>query len=324
MAEIASMYGRVVSDYHGVDSGYRNTSHFFTASDGEELNFILYKHEPGIVGLIERTNALGQYLATGGLPVRKPVDPRIIQVGHRYGSLYGYLGGQTIPWKAYTMKHIKLLGYGLARFHEVAVEYPGNLPDIETVYREIYMRMERYFDESDVKRAMKQKLALAIELPDYRNLLDYAYSMSDRTPLHMDFVRSNLLFDDANASSELAVETLALSGILDLEKAAFGHPLFDLARTYAFLLVDCDKPAEKIYKYFLRSGYVKRGGGDGRMFLDASTAPLFERLVTLFLVYDFYKFLRQNPYESLEKNHHFNRTISLLEALGKITRHDGV
>ncbi len=70
--------------------------------------------------------------------------------------------------------------------------------------------------------------------------------------LHMDFVRGNILYSQNHE--------LRISGILDFEKAAYGSPLFDIARTYAFLLVDCKYKSEKeIGKYFLRSGYIKRG-----------------------------------------------------------------
>ncbi len=312
MDEIASMYGRTVTAYQGVDSGYRNTSHFFKSADGEQLNFILYKNEPEIVDLIKRTNALSVHLVVTGLPVRSPVDSRIIKVGNRYGSLYGYLDGHTIPWEAYTMKHIKLLGYGLARFHEAARSYIGNLPDIELVYLDIYSRMEQYFTDTDVRVAMEQKLALGITLPDYRRLLEHACILGNRTTLHMDFVRSNLLFDHADSTSELSVETLALSGILDLEKAARGNVVFDIARTLAFLIVDCNKLESKIRKYFLDSGYIKRGNSDLRP-IYFEGVDMLEQLIDMFLVYDLYKLLCQNPYESLVDNHHFIRTRDILK-----------
>jgi hypothetical protein len=86
-----------------------------------------------------------------------------------------------------------------------------------------------------------------------------------------------------------------------------GSPLIDLARTYAFLLVDCPKPEAKITKYFLNSGYIKYG---------ESQLPLlpniFYNLTNFFLIFDFYKFLSHNPYESLEQNYHFCRTRDIL------------
>jgi len=117
----------------------------------------------------------------------------------------------------------------------------------------------------------------------------------------MDFVRGNILFD----------EGVHITGVLDFEKASHGHPLFDIARTLAFLLVDCKYKTEaQVRKYFLLSGYNKRGTGDFK--ITAMNARLLEQLVELFLLYDFYKFLRHNPYEALPQNEHFVRTQALL------------
>lgn len=312
LTEIAAMYGVDVADFGPVEGGYRNISHSFTARDGKKYNFILYKSEPDIVNLIRRTNMLGTYLEAAGLSVRAPVDERILRVGRRYGSLYRYLDGVTISWEAYTMKHIKVLGLSLAEFHKTGTSYGGDLPRIEDVCMEIHERMQRYFSQSVVVRALREKLSLSVDKKfTARTVL--AVNKGDEVALHMDFVRGNLLFRDLKGSSfqenivgKLQIGTVELSAILDLEKAARGPVVYDLARTLTFLLVDCPKPAEKVRKYFLDSGYKKRGGG-----VLPSSAEL-ESLITFFLTYDFYKFLKQNPYESLPKNHHFKRTVDIL------------
>lgn len=315
LTEIIQAYGHTIAEFGAVESGYRNISHRIVTVDGQSLNFILYKQEPQIVTLIKRTNALGAHVALSGLPVRRPVDPRIIRVGDRYGSLYGYLDGETIPWEAYTMKHIKLLGYGLAKFHTAATTFQGDLPDVEGVCREIYERITQYVSKTDNRQAIHHKLGLSVTLPSMVQLFDAAKKLPGRIPLHMDFVRSNLLFGKTNpqVDNQLCVETVALSGIIDLEKAAFGHPLFDIARTLAFLLVDCPKPEDKIRRYFLDSGYRKRGQRDVQP-INCLDMDLLESLITLFLLYDWYKFLHQNPYESLSLNHHYRRTVDLLRA----------
>lgn len=319
LAEIAAMYGVDVADFGPVEGGYRNTSHSFTAEDGKKYNFILYKNEDGIVELIQRTNVLGAHVATKGLSVRFPKDMRILRVGHRFGSLYGYLDGVTIPWEAYTMKHIKLLGQSMALFHTAAAGYAGpHLPDVEEVYCEILARMKQYFADENVRVALTKKLHFTIQVPEFSSLLQAAKLLPGRTVLHMDLVRSNVLFAERkdpsfqeNKTRDLQIGTIEMSGILDLEKAAVGHPLFDVARTLAFLLVDCTKPEEKIRKYFLDSGYRKRGGRELQP-VQVESEDLLEQLITLFLTYDFYKFLKQNPYESLPKNHHFKRTVDIL------------
>ncbi len=314
LAEVAALYGVSIASYGPVEGGYRNVSHSFVGKDGKEYNFILYKNEPGITQLIQRTNALGAHVAAKGLPVRAPLDERILKVGRRYGSLYGYLDGVTIPWEAYAKRHIKLLGAAMAKFHTVAADYAGPaLPDVEAVYEAICGRMDAYFADESVQRALREKLQLNVKVPDSSDFLIDARKLPGRTSLHMDLVRSNVLFRAAKAGDALVVDGIALSGILDLEKAATGHPLFDVARTLAFLLVDCPKPAEKTRKYFLDSGYRKRGGRNLQPVVVAG-GDMLERLVTLFLTYDFYKFLKQNPYESLPKNHHFKRTVHILVA----------
>lgn len=342
---VAAKYGVSIASFGPVEGGYRNTSHSFTTTDGRALNFILYKRESESIPLIMRSNELGLYVFERGLPVRAPVDKRILRVGDRYGSLYSYIQGETIPWEAYTMKHIKLVGFALARFHAAAKDFTEELPSVEDVYVAINHRMQQYFSDTHVVGAIREKLQLKAQIPDFTALLDSMKKLPGRQPLHMDFVRSNLLFRDARPNDVLTVGHVSLSGILDLEKAAYGHPLFDIARTLAFLLVDCSKPADKVYKYFLHSGYSKRGGGtwvlfdhDSCMFCDGWAFPAqrgdtgwqikpsepeqnrrlscsslwLEALVTMFLTYDLYKFLKQNPYESLQENHHFIRTVAML------------
>ena len=299
-----------------VKSGYRNVSHVVETKNGLRCNFIVYKREDGIVERIRRVNNFSLHLRAAGVPVRAPLDTRIVQLSGssnlRYGCLYSYEPGETIPWEAYSMKHIKLLGYALGKLHDAAGSYVGTLSSVTQEYEGIVTRMERYFADADVASAMQEKLGLELNMlfVDFHRLLDAAEHMPGQQALHMDFVRGNVLFRPSQQDDRFVVGGLALSGILDLEKAAYGHPLFDIARTLAFLLVDCDKQTEKIYKYFLQSGYIKRGGGSISSASDL--ADTLEPLVTMFLTYDFYKFLRQNPYESLGKNHHFIRTRDIL------------
>ncbi len=310
---IAKKYGYDAPEIDPPQSGYRNTSFRFRTARGDDLNFILYKREPDIVRLIRRTNALGGYVYERGLPVRAPVDKRILRVGQRHGSLYRYLDGETIPWEAYTMKHIKLLGMAMARFHDAARQFGGEMPDVEDVYAAIVLRMNAYFGDPNVTRALRDKLGMAVDAPDFTALLDQARRLPGRTVLHMDMVRSNVLFREAKAGDGFTVGNITLSGILDLEKAARGHVLFDVARSLAFLLVDCARPGASVRRYFLESGYRKRGGQNLQP-VRLPSGDMLESLITLFLTYDFYKFLRQNPYESLPENHHFIRTAAVLRA----------
>jgi Ser/Thr protein kinase RdoA (MazF antagonist) len=160
--------------------------------------------------------------------------------------------------------------------------------------------MQTYFAQAGVQKALKSKLHISTpkHLHDHLLALDNLARTPGQQPLHMDFVRGNILFTPT---------TSQVSGILDFEKVAWGHPTFDVARTLAFLLVDCKYKTEpKIRKYFLHSGYNKRGKAT------FTGGANLEKLIDMFLTYDFYKFLLHNPYESLPDNEHFVRTQALL------------
>jgi Ser/Thr protein kinase RdoA (MazF antagonist) len=307
---------------HLPQKGYRNTSYPATLKNGQMVNLIIYKSEPGILARIRRANYVADYAAQAGLPIRHTLDQRIIRLKTptrtAYGALYGYLPGQTIPWEAYTKAHIKLVGMAMSALH---ARLQGSDPVAHAVvdeYRAIVERMRLYFESQDVRKAMKQKLQLIPHIPSRRfdGILAICATLPHQQNLHMDFVRGNLLFDKAHPTSRFAIGDLALGGIIDFEKVAYGHPVFDVARTLAFLLVDCPvKSPEKIQKYFLQSGYNKRG--EAKFALPGipfhgGRLDLLEELTTMFLVYDFYKFLRHNPYESLNENHHFIRTRDIL------------
>ena len=221
----------------------------------------------------------------------------------RYAALYNYLSGSTIPWDSYTMEHLKQLGAVMSGMHHLLEVAPFTLENrVTDEYTVIATRMRSYFAEPGVRGALDAKLGLQVAVPErFFVLLRGCAGLSSQQILHMDFVRGNILFGhDAH-----------ITGVLDFEKAARGHPLFDIARTLAFLLVDCKyKTPAQVRKYFLISGYNKRGAGSFKV--TARNTPLLEQLVDLFLLYDFYKFLRHNPYESLPQNEHFVRTRALL------------
>ena len=196
------------------------------------------------------------------------------------------------------MDHIKQLGAALSDMHYALKGLPQkDLPFVIDECRALLKRMEKYFDNEGVHDALAGKLGLAIlDTTRLRPALTASIELPAQA-LHMDFVRGNILFDSGPT----------VTGILDFEKTAWGPVVFDIARTLAFLIVDCKYKTEaKVRKYFLHSGYNKRGQAKFE-----STA-LLEDLLNFFLLHDFYKFLRHNPYESLEQNEHFVRTRDFL------------
>lgn len=254
---------------------------------------------------IRRANKVGDFLTEQGLPARQTFSPKILalkgQRAIKFAAIYHYLPGNTIPWEAYTMERIKALGGAMGTMHAALYASTIVLPSVLDELNNLHERMRQYFTDLPASRALHQKLGLAVASFNFTTTLRACSALSAQ-PLHMDFVRGNILFNGND-----------ITGILDFEKTASGPPIIDLARTLAFLLVDCKYKAEpKIRKYFIESGYIKRGGGT------VGNAALLERLISLFLLHDFYKFLRHNPYEYLPQNEHFTRTRAILLQRGLI------
>lgn len=305
--QILELYGVHAVSVLPVQKGYRNASHAAITTTGLHVNIIIYKREPAILATLKRANLVGDYLAGQGFPARKTRDDHIVRLkGHnqtRYAALYDYLPGETIPWDAYTMAHIKELGAYLSAMHRLLKGAPFTLENTVTdEYLAAVERMRTYLERSGVQRALNAKLGMHASVPErFTSLLTECAKLPNQQILHMDFVRGNVLFDD----------TPSITGVLDFEKTAWGHPIFDVARTLAFLLVDCKyKSEQQVRKYFLFSGYDKRGPGSFK--ITPANRQLLEELVDLFLFYDFYKFLLHNPYESLAENEHFIRTRDIL------------
>jgi Ser/Thr protein kinase RdoA (MazF antagonist) len=314
---ILDSYGLADYSLLPAQKGYRNHSFAARLADGSTVNLMLYKREPDMLTRIRRANAVANFAAAKGLPARRTRSEKIIRLssprGNSYAALYEYLPGRTIPWEAYTRKHLKLLGKAMSDLHAALQDFDAQgLPGAADEYLEIVRRMRRYFADPNVRRALAAKLRLTVPeniFDDFEQMLRACRHLPYAHALHMDFVRSNILFDDSGGEP-------AVSGILDFEKTTCGHPVFDIARTLAFLLVDCKyKQPEKIRKYFLHSGYRKRGAADFQNVIIKTSGgeiDVLESLLDLFLLHDFYKFLCHNPYEFLHQNEHFVRTRDIL------------
>lgn len=323
------MFARIVPDIidkYGLDStrignvqkGYRSESYPLLLSDGTTVNLLFYKHEIHILDRIKTADYVAGQAFASELPVRTRYDQRLLRIGDRnYVGVYNYLPGTTISWEAYTKKHIKLVGWAMADLHTALKSLPAQRSRLlSDEMMEQIDRMERYFRTPAVVDAIQQKLGVKIDTEQFdplQKLIDYSAKSSGQQYLHMDMVRGNILFDEARPNAKWQIDDIQLSGIIDFEKAAYGLPVCDVARTLAFLLVDCPKPTDKIYKYFLDSGYHKRGGAT------LEHIDLLPHFIRLFLIHDFYKFLKHTPYESLHDNYHYNRTRDILKTYGIIS-----
>lgn len=281
----------------GKYSGYRNTQ-IHLQYGNKEYMLCIYKKEKGIKERIDNADRVIS-LCYPALPVKQRI--KVISTSPNLIILYSYLPGSTISWEGYTMKHIKALGEYMGKLHRILgrIRYKDIELENEIDLSVSHLKeMEKYFKDKGVIEAMKKKLHVfpSFNTREYLKVFKELRSM-DTQILHMDFVRGNILF---NAKKEI-------TGIIDFEKCSYGPRVLDIARTLAFLLVDCKyKPEEKIRKYFLISGYSKRGE------MKLPSTKIINIIVEYFLLYDFFKFLYHTPYESLKDNEHFIRTRNRL------------
>lgn len=303
---ICSFYKLKVKEIFPAQSGYRNKVIPILSKENEKFNLIFYKSEPDILQKIKSANSVGKYLYENNFLTRYPIK-EIVKIKSQASEkvflvcLYNYLFGETIPWEAYTSKHIKLLGGEMGKMHKALEIYSNEtLSDAIEELKVLKYRMQTYFEIKEVKGTMQNKLEIILNV-DW-NSFDSLIRKLNTLPkqaLHMDFVRGNILF-----SQGLKVKNqLKISGVLDFEKTSLGPKILDIGRTLAFLIIDCKyKSEEKVRKYFLLNGYEKRGENK------VENIELLEELLNFYWLYDFYKFLKHNPYEDLKDNEHFVRT----------------
>lgn len=311
LLKVLAAYGIKYQKIFDYQKGYRNEIWPVLLKDGHIINITFYKREVGIAERIRRADSVSEFLADSGMYTRRRYDKRILTISNSkstvYVGVYDYLKGVTIPWESYTMERIKSLGGTMGIMHSnLAKMHMAGFYSVYEEYLNIIDRMKAYFSDNSVKTAVYGKLKIKIskdKLDQYSDILNQLSLLPGQQILHMDFVRGNVLFNEDE-----------VAGVLDFEKTAVGHTVMDIARTLAFLLVDCKyKKPDKIVKYFLLSGYIKRGKN-----MDIGNNETRACLMEMFLLYDFYKFLRHNPYEYLYMNEHYIRTRDILAKRGVI------
>jgi Ser/Thr protein kinase RdoA (MazF antagonist) len=310
--------------------GYRNRNYRVLTTSDEDLNLVFYKKEEGILARVRRADFWAEAAAEAGLSTRIVYDPRILSLGDgRIARLYRWLPGETIPWEGWTMKSLKLLGQAMSDLHFAWSETNGaqvksprtgagkvraqvKMPRVYDENMDILERERVYFADENAFLVLRRKTGIIIN-PAVFKYLERGLAAAEKEPdgiCHMDLTRGNVLFGAASDGDAWRMGDLALAGIIDFEKVSAGTPLFDIARTLAFLFADvAGKSQSDIYKYLIVSGYNKRGRGSINL-----DKKLLDCLIGFYLFYDFYKFLRHNPYESLSENYHFGRTRDILLA----------
>ncbi len=360
---IIDLYQLRVKQIKPAQTGYRNTNiplvlesnlqirgpKNYPVKTTKTVNLVLFKNEPRILKRQKNANQTAGFLANQGFPLRLMLAPKktkdsnyiepaakILKISRnnhseKYAGLFTYLPGKTISWEAYTQKHLKLAGQVMSSLHASLSQLPSSLktklPNQVDELEILQQKMRQYLLQTAVESALGKKLSLEMadqKLLQTSQLFSALRELESSQPLHMDFVRSNILFSEKSKqelvdeglekfsfnSFQKAVSSqkfLTISGILDFEKVSMGPKVIDIARTLAFLLVDCKyKTPDKVRKYFLQSGYHKRG------LSRLKDLQFLQPLVVFFWLHDFYKFLKHNPYQALSENEHFVRTQKFL------------
>lgn len=328
-----------------LDGGFRNQCFQIFTTGKRQYVCIVYKNERGIEEMIIAAHSVSNFLKKREFPVRYPIksltgeefiklrDGRSIQKI----ALYNYLIGRTIPWEAYTRRHLKSIGMMLSDMHYVLsqnreikseklkVKNENNqlnvmikqLPRWTRVTQKEIQDMLRYF--SEVEPWIEKKLVVQLRWNDIKTSLTNlvkSCSQFGQGILHYDFTRGNILF---STKLDKQLDIYPIVGVLDFEKVCYGPIIADVARTLAFLLVDCKYKDEKtVRKRFLISGYQRRG--KNKLMIDDIWKVQQEKLIQFFWLRDFWKFLEHNPYEYLYMNEHYLRTRNLLVQYGLLKK----
>jgi thiamine kinase-like enzyme len=271
---------------------------------------------------LEQVYEAAEFLDSEGIPSRTPRRTRdgthitslklASENTTRPFGLYSYLPGDTLPWEAYTRRHLRSLGKTMAAIHKIWEDYNGNSSHIPTWKKYLdldHSKLSRYL--SGNAPTILRKLSLTVDISKLNDLAERLSHLPEKGQLiHYDLVRGNVLF-----SKEKKTDIYPVTGILDFEKVMLAPVSIDIARTLSFLLVDCRyKTDAEIYRYFRDEGYGIQadrgiGGIDNR-----SPAVIY------FWLRDLWKFLSANPYESLEQNFHFKRTVERLSENGFVKK----
>ncbi len=305
---VGTKYNKQLQYIKKYDDGFRND--VFKVKDslsGKFFVLIVYKEEERIKETIENAHAVAEFLKAKNFPARTPLESdsgNYFEVfSKRYLALYPFLPGDTIPWEAYKRRHLKSIGKTLSDMHYELSGFTKDLPEWKSEINKEINLMKKYFKK--VEPWINRKLNINLNWPELNKALQLPdFSNAFPEVLHYDFVRGNILF----SNKILQDDTYEITGILDFEKVSAGPVIADIVRTLSFLIVDCKyKKEEEIKKWFLARGYIKRGKYKVEIEDD-----LLERLLKIFWLRDFFKFLLHNPYENLKDNEHYMRTLEKL------------
>ena len=319
-------YNYKVESIKKLVGGYRNTC-FQIHSGDEKLLLVIYKREEGIKQTIKNAHTVAKFLSQSNFPVRIPkstnTGKEYIRIkgkdGYHFVSLYNYLEGRTIPWEAYTRRHLKSIGKTLSDMHHNLQQIRNKhqqisqLPKWEEITEAEIVAMKKYFKKVEpwIEKKLEVKLDWEKLEKIFKRLIPDVITFRPNI-LHYDFVRGNILFSQRLNKK---LDVYPITGILDFEKVCIGPEIADIARSLAFLIIDCKfKDEVTVRKRFLISGYERRG--KSKLPFAGVEDPVLDNLLCFFWLRDFWKFLVHNPYEDLYINEHYVRTRDRLVESG--------
>jgi len=320
-------YGISISKLTRLTGGFRNCCYKVISNDGKYYVLIVYKREKGVLKQIQNAHNVAMYLDQCGFSVRVPIGSVMVKYRGKYIGLYNFIEGNTVPWEAYTKRHLKSIGKTLSDLHFHLGKYSDvntleRLPKWADITKQEIKEMKAYF--SRVEPWIERKLRIGLPWIEIDKLLSDVLVISvesstlagrDLSVLHYDFVRGNVLY---SKKLNRKLDIYPIVGIIDFEKVCYGPILADIARTLAFLIIDCKYKGEKeVSRRFLISGYNKRGKNE--LELNRDSIKKIDKLLGFFWLRDFWKFLENNPYEYLHMNEHYILTRDKLISLGVLT-----
>ncbi len=178
---------------------------------------------------------LAEHMGQRGIATRHLAAPATIpltQSGFRWMAVYRGVAGQSIPWSDYSKRQIISATKYLAEIHEAGRSFAGRNSLVP-----LGARLDRWPEKAAAAEWPGYKVNQAALTQIKTRLTALSHDQAASTVLHGDFGRANIIFQEES-----------VSGVVDFDRAVFGHPLFDLGRFTSYLLLDTQLPPATIFQ----------------------------------------------------------------------------
>lgn len=175
---------------------------------------------------------LSEHLGKQGVATRRLV-PGSLQIlprsSLRWSAVYFGVPGQTISWSDYSLPLVSAAVKYLERIHQAGRSFPdrAELDRVELSDPPVLPAAE--LTGCRVNRVAWRQRA--------ERLACLNQGQKTATVLHGDYGRANIIFDGER-----------VAGVVDFDRAAWGHPVFDLGRFVSYLLLDTPLSKGAVYQ----------------------------------------------------------------------------